>query len=291
MSAELVDRYLAHLRVERGGSAETERAYRATLEALVAHLGDRPLAEARRPDLRAFLFHVGRGRTAGTLARHVVALRGFYRWLKRTGRAVADPTTTLRPPRPDRTLPRTATEPELDRLLDDGARPARDAALLELLYGAGLRVGEAAALRLDDLDLADGLVRVRRGKGGKERRVPMGASAVAALRAWLAEREPADTPAVFLNRRGGALTSRSMRRIVDAAGRTGRVDGLHPHALRHSFATHMLDAGADLRAIQELLGHASLSTTQRYTHVTLDRLLDVHRSAHPHGRRRDDEGR
>jgi len=149
-------------------------------------------------------------------------------------------------------------------------------------------VGEAAALDVADVDLREGMVRVRDGKGGKERIVPMGDGAVAAVRRWLAERPAADEAALFLNARGGRLSDRSMRRIVREVGQAGGLARLHPHALRHSCATHMMDGGADLRGIQEQLGHASLSTTQRYAHVSVQRLLDAHRRHHPHGT--DDDG-
>lgn len=288
MTEDLLARFEGVLVAERGARPRTVVAYLHTLRRLEAHLATRRkhVATATRLDLRGFLFEVGRDRTPATVARHVAAVRALYRWMLRTGRLEADPAADLAPPRVGRTLPRTATVDALGRLLDDAAaeRSNRDRALLELLYGAGLRVGEAAALRLGDLDLNGGIVAVRDGKGGKERRVPMGRSAVDALRAWLLERPVAAHDHVFLNRRGGPLSDRSMRRVVDEAGRGGGIPGLHPHALRHSYATHMLDAGADLRGIQELLGHASLSTTQRYTHVSVERLLDVHRQAHPHGR-------
>ncbi len=286
--AALIDRFAVHLKSERGASDHTMRAYRFTLEGFAAHLGERDLLAAERGDFRAYLFHAGRKRGAGTVARHVAALRAFYRWATRSGRIEVNPADTLRPPRVDRVLPRTASEDETTRLFEEAADQAstRDVALLELLYGAGLRVGEAAALALADVDLDDAMVLIRRGKGGKERRVPMGATAAAALRAWLVDRPPVGHDALFVNRQGGRLTDRSMRRIVEARGRAASVPALHPHALRHSFATHMLDAGADLRGIQELLGHESLSTTQRYTAVSMERMLELHRSAHPHGRRR-----
>lgn len=289
--AALLARFADHLRAERGASVHTQRAYVHSLQRLEAHLqeGGRTLAQARRLDLRAFLFSAGRGRSPATIARHVSAMRAFFRWLERAGEITVDPAADLKSPKAGRTLPRTATMQQMDGVLELAAQAAqsRDAALVELLYGAGLRVGEAADLGLSDIDLEQGIVSVRRGKGGKERRVPLGAAGVDAMRLWLHERPQADSDAVFLNKRGGALSSRSMRRIVHRRGLEGGVTGLHPHALRHSYATHMLDAGADLRSIQELLGHESLSTTQRYTHVSMERLLDVHRRAHPHGRRDD----
>ncbi len=288
----LQQRFIEHLRVERGASAHTLRAYGRTLRELGQHLAaeGRTFADARKVDLRAFLFRVGRGRSSATIARHMAALRTFYRWLLQTGtveRSVAD---GLQPPRIGRRLPRVLSEPQADWLLDE-AQPlsARDRAILEVLYGAGIRVGELCALDVGDVDLKTGIVRVRRGKGGKERRVPMGPPAVEALAAWLDERGASAEVALFLNARGARISDRSVRRMVDKAGLASGVPGLHPHALRHSFATHLLDAGADLRGIQELLGHSSLSTTQRYTHVSVKGLLDTHRKAHPHARRRGDD--
>jgi site-specific recombinase XerC len=214
----------------------------------------------------------------------VAALRAWFAWLVDRGALAASPADELRPPKVGVRLPRVAREDELAALLDGAVLSARDQAVVEVLYGAGLRVGEAAALDVDDLDLVDGVVSVRRGKGGRERRVPMGLAAVDAVRAWLTVRPPSDEPALWVGATGRRLSDRTLRRVVDRAGRAGDVTGLHPHALRHSAATHMLDAGADLRAIQEQLGHRSLSTTQRYTHVSVERLMDVHRAAHPHGK-------
>lgn len=282
----LVDAFCRHLRVERGLRPATERAYRASVEAFAAWLApaDIALDAAERADVRQFLVEAGRGREATTQARHLAALRTLYRWRVRSGVLAVDPTEGVRPPKARKRLPHVAAERALTDALDaaGAATAPRDVALLELLYGAGLRVGEASGLDLADVDLRAGLVHVRDGKGGKPRIVPMGAGAVRAVRAWLAERPAAETPALFLNRRGGRLSDRSMRRIVDAFGTTSGLPGLHPHALRHSCATHMLDGGADLRGIQEQLGHRSLSTTQRYAHVSVQRLLDAHRKHHPH---------
>jgi integrase/recombinase XerC len=279
-------RFLDHLRVERGRSAHTLRAYGATIERLEAFLSarGRGLVQADRAALRRFLASLGVDVDAATVARHVSALQTFYGWLVDLALVEASPASGLRRPKIGQRLPRVATVEEVERIVEGEGVSARDAALLELLYGAGLRVGEAAALDLDDVDLGEGMVHVRHGKGDRARRVPMGSAAASALAAWLATRPPCDEPALFVNARGGRLTDRSMRRVLDHAARGAAVSGMHPHALRHSTATHMLDAGADLRAIQEQLGHQSLSTTQRYTHVSVERLLDVHRAAHPHGR-------
>ncbi len=283
----LVQRFLDHLRVERGASPHTLRAYQRTVERLVEHLHQRDssVVEVSSMDLRSFLFKVGRGRKAATQARHVAAIRTFYRWLARLELVQQTPAELLSPPKSPRHLPRVLTETEASDVCD--AQPTstppslRDRALVELLYGAGLRVGEAHALDRDDLHLDQALVHIRHGKGGKERIVPLGPPAIQALRAWL-EASPTDQQAVFLNRHGTRLSARSMRRIVKRHALSRGVAGVHPHALRHSFATHLLDSGADLRSIQELLGHASLSTTQRYTHVSTAGLQEVYRRAHPH---------
>lgn len=286
----LVQRFLDHLRVERGASPHTIRAYRHTIQRLVEHLHERDssVLEVQALDLRSFLFKEGRGRKPATQARHVAAIRTFYRWLASLELVQDTPAELLSPPKAGRKLPRVLTEVEASDVCD--AQPVsapaslRDHALVELLYGAGLRVGEAHALDRADLQLDQGLVHVRHGKGGKERIVPLGPPAIQALRAWL-QASPTDEPAVFLNRQGGRLSTRSMRRIVKRYALSQGVAGVHPHALRHSFATHLLDSGADLRSIQELLGHSSLSTTQRYTHVSTAGLQEVYRRAHPHARK------
>jgi len=199
----------------------------------------------------------------------------------------ASPAEALRTPRVPQKVPRFLDVNEAQDVVEDPVQDGwyrlRNQALLELLYGAGLRVSEAAALDRGDIDLGQGLVLVRHGKGKKQRRVPFGRAAAQALQAWLAWRQD-ETRALFLNRYGGRLSVRSMHRIVRDSGVKKGIAAVHPHALRHSCATHLLGGGADLRAIQEQLGHASLSTTQRYTHVSVEQLMDVHRKAHPHGR-------
>lgn len=285
--AALLERFLEHLEVERGLSQHTLRAYRRTLDDLLVHLEGRGLrlGEIDLRELRAFLFSAGRGRSRSTVARHVAALRTFSRWAVREGALEHPVAEGLVGPRVGSHLPRVLLEGEASELCDgqDGldARALRDRALVELLYGGGLRVGEAEALDRADLRLAESLVHIRHGKGGKERLVPLGRDAVEALERYLEATRGEHVP-LFLNARGGRLSARSMRRVVKGAGLRAGVAGVHPHALRHSYATHMLDHGADLRGIQELLGHASLSTTQRYTHVSVRALQDVYRSAHPH---------
>jgi integrase/recombinase XerC len=291
-NVQWVSDFLEHLRVERGVSPHTVRAYERTLTDLLHHV-DEPLDGIDRIAVRGFLAAAGRGRSPSTVARHLACLRTFYRWMLREGHCAVSPVEHVRTPKVGLGLPRVLSERESGQLLDRspvGPHGVRDLALLELLYGAGLRVSEAEALDVADVQLDEGLVHVRAGKGGKQRLVPMGAMAVAAVRAWLTVRV-AQHDGLFVNSRGGGLTSRSMRRVVRARALEVGISGAHPHALRHAFATHLLDSGADLRGIQELLGHASLSTTQRYTHVSVRGLMDVYRTAHPHARRRegDDE--
>ncbi|HHO50888.1 MAG TPA: tyrosine recombinase XerC [Deltaproteobacteria bacterium] len=289
---QLREKFLEHLRVERGSSPHTLRAYDRTVRVLLPFLRERGLdvSSARRVDLRAFLFQVGQGRSSATLARHISALRALYRWLEQLEIPTRAQATALSPPRVRSAIPRVPSESQASDLMDtDPARSDRDQAILEVLYGAGLRVSELCGLDVRDVDLASSLLHVRHGKAGKERLAPVGPPAVAALSRWLKVRPESDDPGLFLNARGGRLSDRSVRRIVHRAGvRTG-VLGLYPHALRHAFGTHLFDAGADLRSIQELLGHTSLATTQRYTHVSVKGLLETHRRAHPHAVQDDGE--
>ncbi|MBN1336636.1 MAG: tyrosine-type recombinase/integrase [Deltaproteobacteria bacterium] len=286
-------RFLEAIRVERDGSPHTLRAYGRDLARLEAFLGERDveLERASLADLRAFLARQG-GRTPATLTRRLAALRGFYRFLVREGIRPDDPTVRLAGPRVPARVPRFLEVDEVCEVVEEPAQQGwfllRNRALLELAYGSGLRASELAALDRLDLDLEGRLVRVRRGKGRKDRRVPFGPPAAQALAAWI-EASGGGSGAVFLNRRRGRLSTRAIHRIVHAAGLRHGLAGVHPHVLRHSFATHLLAGGADLRSIQEMLGHTSLSTTQRYAHVSLETLIEAHRRAHPHGRRRPEE--
>ncbi|HTS02525.1 MAG TPA: tyrosine recombinase XerC [Thermoanaerobaculia bacterium] len=289
-----------HLADERGVSRHTRAAYAADLGRFGTFLSavflEKPLAAVPASDVdalavRSYLAHLrSEGLSKASIARHLSALRTFFSFLKREGRVGANPAKAIATPRRDHALPRTLSVAEAGAVVEardrEGPLGARDRALLELLYATGLRVSEIVALRLDDVDLAARQVRTL-GKGRKERIVPFGRAAGDAVKAWLRERElrrpaPKDAAFVFLNAHAGRLTDRSVRRILDrallAAGVTRRAS---PHALRHSFATHLLAAGADLRSIQELLGHASLSTTQKYTHLDAERLLEVYRKSHP----------
>lgn len=244
-----------------------------------------------RLNLRRYLASLDtRGYARRTIARKASVLRRYFGWARRTARAEADPSAGLHAPKGASRLPRVLKADEIDTLIDgpakagdpDEPRQIRDRAVVEILYGSGLRVAELSTLTLGAVDLDSAALTVR-GKGDKPRRVPLSAPAVEALGAWLASGRPAyanaDSPpdAVFLNQRGRTLTPRDVRRILDRRS----VAPTHPHALRHTFATHLLDGGADLRAVQELLGHADLTTTQIYTRVSRERLRDVHRTTHP----------
>jgi site-specific recombinase XerD len=248
-----------------------------------------------------------RGNSRASAARRLAAIRTFVRYLVREGQLADDPTQLVGSPRREQTLPQHLDLAQADRVVGmpdpDEVAGRRDRAILELFYASGLRLSELVGLDLEDVNLAGRVVRVR-GKGGKERLVPFNQSTAEALTAMLRDTRgpvpavPARRPggaraharprhAVFLNQRGGRLTTRSVDRVVRQAARAAAVPGgLSPHALRHTFATHLLQAGADLRAIQELLGHSRLSTTQRYTHLDIARLTDVYRAAHPRARKR-----
>lgn len=253
------------------------------------------LRDARLADLRAWLAtgqdQDGEAWAPATLARRVAAVRAFYRWLVREGVLRASPAARLASPKVPRRVPRFLEVPEAAALVENPTQTdplrLRNQALLELIYGAGLRVGEAVALDVGEVDLAERLVRVR-GKGNKERVVPFGPPAAEALAAMLAGL-PSEGP-LFRNRDGGRLSARSAWRITRDAGANNGLPGVHPHMLRHSCATHLLAGGADLRGIQEQLGHETLSTTQRYTHVDAAHLISVYRAAHPRARKRYDTG-
>ncbi len=300
----LIDAFLGHLEEERNLSAHTVRAYRGDLERFLDFLGRRFLDQdpaTVRPEqidplaVRSFLAAQARdGLGRRSQGRALSALKSFFRFACRVGALAANPAARVPTPKAPKTLPRHLRPGEIETLLEapagDGALARRDRALLELLYATGVRIAEAIGLDWRDLDWAGRTLRVT-GKGDKERMVPFGRPALEALRAWrelwpeLRRRSSDHDEPVFLNARGGRLTDRSARRIVDRwVEAAALARGVHPHTLRHTFATHLLEAGADLRAIQELLGHASLATTQRYTHVDLDRLLTVYRESHPRAR-------
>ncbi len=296
--AGVLTAYERHLTAERDLAPHTVRAYLGDITDLLDHvsrLGCADLDSIDLRDLRSWLAKqqtLGRSRT--TLARRATAARVFTSWAAQTGRAKVDAGALLGSPKPHRTLPATLTAQEIRQLLDAAAELApeadtiglRDLAMLELLYATGIRVGELTGLDVDDLDQERRLVRVF-GKGRKERSVPYGAPAGLAVVAWVRGGRPrlstvTSGPALFLGARGGRIDQRAVRSVVHTrlADLPGGPD-LGPHGLRHTAATHLLEGGADLRTVQEMLGHASLATTQVYTHVTTDRLRSAYRQAHP----------
>jgi integrase/recombinase XerD len=294
-----VEEWLSWLATERGRAPGTLAAYRRDARRWWHWLAarDRALAEATEADVEAYVGDLRGGDLApATVARAVVAVRSLHRFLADEGRAPHDPGAGVASPRVPAGLPKALTEDEVGALLGavvgEGPVARRDRALLEVLYGTGARISEAVGLRLADVDLESALLRLF-GKGARERVVPVGRPAVAALVAWLGPGgRPAlaperwarrgDAEAVFLNRRGGRLTRQGAWLVVKRwGGEVGLEARLTPHVLRHSCATHMLDHGADIRAVQELLGHASLSTTQVYTKVSTERLFAAYRAAHP----------
>jgi len=291
---EQLREFLDYLRLNRNASAHTVAAYESDLSQFVAFAGrergSRAALEPKHLDLqliRGFLAELYRqGQARASVARKVSALRTFVRYLRREGWIDSDPAALAVAPKREHKVPAHLSVDEMSRLLDapDASTPLgrRDRAILELFYASGIRLSELVALDLEDVDLAGRMVRVM-GKGRKERIVPFNPKAAAALRAWLKDRAGLTAgDALFVNARGGRLTGRSVQRLVARYVRSCSTRfGISPHALRHSFATHLLQAGADLRAIQELLGHVQLSTTQRYTHVNVAQLLEVYRKSHP----------
>jgi integrase/recombinase XerC len=288
-----IQRFLDHLAAERNASLHTIRCYEDDLVQFEQYLvdvsgeGANPTAaDAKR--LRAFSAWLsGQEYAASTIARRLASLRSFFRYQRRQGVVVGDPVGGLRNPKQPRRLPKLLGVEEVIRLLDaiptlDDAG-VRDRAMFETLYGGGLRVSELVGLDLVDLDDETEMVRVR-GKGRRERLCPVGSMAMSWMTRWKALRRPIKPgePALFLNQRGGRLTTRSVGRILQGyLSQEGLDPASSPHTLRHSFATHLLDGGADLRSVQDLLGHRSLTTTQIYTHVTRERLIDAYNEAHP----------
>jgi integrase/recombinase XerC len=299
---DAVARFLAYLETERRASPNTVTAYRYDLESLVEYLTAREIeADIREVDLyalRGWLGELARTHAPSSVARKVAAVRSFMRWLRVRRVLDRSPAEELLTPKVRRPLPTLMSVDAAAQVMespDDSPVGLRDRAVLELLYGSGVRVSELAGLSLADVDLGARTARVV-GKGDKERIVPLGSKCVAALSAYLRvrpqlvhpKRHSQDPHAVFLSPRGARLGRRQVNTLVQLHGTlgAGRAD-LHPHALRHTCATHMLDGGADLRAIQDLLGHAKLSTTQRYTHVSVEQLLRIYDAAHPLARVRE----
>ena len=288
---DAVDAFIASLRDARGASPHTLRAYQRELDGFVDHLGDATIAGLDHLAFRGYIADKAEaGLAPASVARLVASLRSFGRWLATSERMGANPAALLRAPRVVRKLPHWLETAEIDALLQapagPGERETRDRALLETLYSTGMRVGELVGCDDDRIDLVGGVVRVR-GKGRKERLAPLGLPAVRAIEDYRRLRDAHHGRAeakrgTFLSLRGKRLHDRDVRRILQhwlvLAGLSTKT---HPHTLRHSFATHLLQAGADIRAVQELLGHASLNTTQIYTHLTIDALREVYKLAHP----------
>ncbi|MBE3589679.1 MAG: site-specific tyrosine recombinase XerD [Firmicutes bacterium] len=289
----LIDEYLEYLRVEKGLAYNTLDSYRRDLRdyaRFLARRNETPTA-ATRQAVAAYLVALTRqGRAASTVARRLAALKSFYQFLVQSQRLAQDPTVELESPKQKKRLPRVLTVKEIELLLaqPDPSTPAglRDSAMLELLYASGMRVSELVSLNCDDVSLDLGYLRCV-GKGAKERIVPIGSLAVEAVRRYLEEgrpglvKDPRQT-ALFVNHHGGRLTRQGFWKLIKKYAKDAGIDKpITPHILRHSFATHLLENGADLRAVQEMLGHADISTTQIYTHLTQSRIRDVYSRAHP----------
>ncbi len=302
MNSDHVEKFAAWLTVEKGFSNHTVSAYTSDIREFLSFDGQEAEVTAIDADrVRRFVSSLYLRCSSASVARKLSALRTFFHYLRREDVVTHDPLAGVVNPRLARQIPVFLTVDEVFCLLDEPDRrdrfAARDRAIMELIYSTGMRVSELVSRNMEDLDLETGMVRVR-GKGGKERIVPFGSAAAAALEEWFPQRdtlimdrvarghEP-EQEALFLNGRGTRLTSRSVERMIRAYGeRAGLGVRVTPHALRHSFATHLLEMGADLRTVQELLGHVSLSTTQKYTHINMEHLNRVYDQAHPHARRK-----
>jgi integrase/recombinase XerC len=287
-----VSRYLLHLRA-KNASVHTIKAYGQDLSVFAEYVGTAGWKQIDHVRVRGFLSHLyAKGLSKSSVARALAAVRSLYRWLAREGLVEQNPAALVSTPRLPKKLPRVPTIEEMNSVLDGkmpdaAAFPERDRLLLEFLYGCGIRNSELIGIQLDDIRFADGAILIR-GKGKKERYVPFGDAARAALAAYLPVRQQLlaatrkSTNGLLINRRGGRLTTRSVGRIVkQIAVAKGLSPDVHPHTLRHAFGTHMLEEGADLRAIQELLGHERLSTTQRYTQLSMKHVLAVYDQTHP----------
>ncbi|KAF0221017.1 MAG: integrase/recombinase [Geobacteraceae bacterium] len=290
-----IDHFISYLSTERNVSLHTIEAYRSDLaqfrEFVRRERGDAAAADTVDHLLiRRFMALLHKGHRKSSIGRKLASIRAFFKYLLREGRVAKNPAELVSTPKKEKTVPFHLTIDEVTALVkaphDPGILGMRDRAILETLYSCGIRVSELTGLNVEGLDPDGGLVRVM-GKGGKERIVPIGHYALSAISAYLSARNnpPRDAP-LFLNARGGRLTRRSVARIVDKhILKIAAMKKISPHTLRHTFATHMLEGGVDLRSIQELLGHASLSTTQKYTHVSIDRLMEVYDKAHPKARK------
>jgi integrase/recombinase XerC len=291
---KLLQAYIGHLTHERRLSAHTAKNYRRDIEALMAMAGDTPAGALRTHDIRRYIAQLhGKGLDGRSLARMLSAWRGFYRYLARDHGCKHNPCVGIRAPKSAKRLPHALSPDEARQLveIEDGdALAVRDKAMLELFYSSGLRLAELTGLAPGDINFADATVRVT-GKGGKTRIVPVGSHAAKALRAWLAERSAmahVDDDALFVTRHGRRLGQRAIQtRVQQRALKQGVAARVHPHMLRHSFASHVLQSSSDLRAVQEMLGHSSISTTQVYTQLDFQHLAKIYDAAHPRARRKE----
>jgi integrase/recombinase XerC len=285
--AECIGKFIRYLEVEKGVSAHTARAYRKDLSEFSGYVKAEP-EKIDMFDVRGFIAgQISGGLSKVTVSRRLSSIRSFFKFLYREGYIKANPAKLVPNPRVPKLLPKYLSVDDMFSLIEKpegiGFIPARDRAILELLYSSGLRVSELSGLNTDDLNIRESLIKIR-GKGKKERIVPVGSKAIDAVKSYLIERMllKSRDRALFLNRRRTRLTDRSVRRIVVKYARALAMNGrIGPHTLRHSFASHLLQGGADLRVIQELLGHSSLSTTQKYTHLDIRHLMDIYDKAHP----------
>lgn len=293
--------FIHYLKNEKNVSFHTERSYLSDLEQFADFLDGKDAAAIDHQTLRQFIaLLMKNGAKKSSIARKLSTIRSFFKYLNREGILANNPGRLVSTPRREKRLPAVLTADDAQRLMEAPGRSKqgdsetifRDRAVLETLYSTGIRASELIGMNRDDIDQHDRLVRIR-GKGRKERVVPIGRKALDAVDAYLSsERNSKDPAAVFTGPSGKRLTARTVQRILENYRKSlGLTQKASPHTLRHSFATHLLESGADLRAIQELLGHASLSTTQRYTHLNLDSLMETYDKAHPRARKRRDEGR
>jgi integrase/recombinase XerC len=299
--ADYISLFLKWLEVEKGYSSHTVNAYKRDVGEFFLFIGEINNLKDLDPLLiRSYVYQLNRRNKSSTVARKLSALRSFFRFLVREGITKRDPVSAVSMPKQGKYIPVFLTVDEMFSLLEEPGEndtfAERDKAIMEMLYSTGMRVAELASLNLDRINYETGIIRVM-GKGGKERLVPVGSTARQKLKEYLPQRESViqarvmrgkkmEKDAVFLNGRGGRLSVRSIERIVSHyASRAGITARVTPHSLRHSFATHLLEMGADLRSVQELLGHASLSTTQKYTHLNVDHLMEVYDKAHPMARK------
>ena len=293
---EYIDKFLRYLEIEKAGSSHTLRAYRKDLEEFFEYVKTDP-EKVDMLDVRGFLAEqIKAGLNKTTVSRRLASIRSFLKFLCREGITKSNPAKLVPNPKVPKLLPRFLSVDDIFSLVEKpegmGFMPARDKAILELLYSSGIRVGELSGINLDNINIKECLIKIR-GKGRKERIVPVGSKAIDAMKSYMIERMllKSKDKALFLNRLGTRLTDRGVRRIVVKYAKAVALNGrIGPHVLRHTFATHLLQGGADLRVIQELLGHSSLSTTQKYTHLDITHLMDIYDKAHPFAKEGEKKG-